>query len=62
MKNNYLFRALALLSLLTCAAGVSAENVDFSYQGMYYRRPPTVMEPEWSVSKTMVHSTPIPVL
>ena len=37
MKNNYLFRALALLSLLTCAAGVSAENVDFSYQGMYYR-------------------------
>ena len=36
MKKYYLFRALALLALLTCAAGASAENANFSYHGIYY--------------------------
>ncbi len=36
MKNNYLFRALALLSLLACAVGASAESIDFTYNGLYY--------------------------
>ena len=36
MKKNFLFRALALLALLACAAVASAESVNFSYQGMYY--------------------------
>ena len=37
MKKKLLFKAIALLALLACALGASAERIDFENNGIYYQ-------------------------